>query len=240
MKTASQFTNKDGFVLLVKCLNRDGTGYGGFEWPKAGPVENPHWSRTPNCDSGGLFGWAWGMVTSEGKDPDACAPWLVFRAKPENIIEVSGKQKVVPGEDGSLPEVVYYGTQAGAMNFTHEGRMAYVSECSMGSASQNGDNGSASQHGDNGSASQTGFCGSASQHGNNGWAEVFGTESCAVVLGIKGKAKGKKGCWLTISEWKIDKSYVWHRIDVQTKKVDGVKIKADTWYQLKRGKFVKA
>jgi hypothetical protein len=211
-KLPTQHIDKDGFVLLVKCLNRDGTSYQGFVWPKAGTVTPKVWSREATCDSGGLFGWPWGFPISHGKNVDACAPWLVFRAKPENVIYLDGKAKAVPSKDGKdLPEVVYYGDQSGAMKFTMEGRMAFVTECSRGSASQTGDMGS---------------------------AEVHGIESCAVVLGIKGKARALKGCWLTIAEWEKDKQEVWHRVDVKTVKVDGKKIKADTWYQLCNGKFV--
>jgi hypothetical protein len=42
---------------------------------------------------------------------------------------------------------------------------------------------------------------------------------------------------LTIAEWKQDDQYKCHRIDVQTKKVDGEEIKADTFYVLKGGQF---
>mgnify|MGYP001612047115 CR=1 FL=1 len=64
-----------------------------------------------------------------------------------------------------------------------------------------------------------------------------GKQGCAISLGIEGKAQGVKGCWLTIAEWKeIDNE--WNRIDVKTVIVDGKKIKENTFYQLKEGKFV--
>ena len=62
-----------------------------------------------------------------------------------------------------------------------------------------------------------------------------GEEGCAISLGYKGKAKGAVGCWLTLAEWDDEAS---HRIDVQTKIVDGKTIKADTFYILTNGKFV--
>ena len=65
-------------------------------------------------------------------------------------------------------------------------------------------------------------------------------EGCAGAFGINGKAKGDKGCWLTLSEWKKDENKDWHRIDVKTKRVDGKKIKEDTFYQLIAGKFTEA
>jgi len=62
-----------------------------------------------------------------------------------------------------------------------------------------------------------------------------GEEGCAISLGYKGKAKGAVGCWLTLAEWDDEAR---HRIDVQTKIVDGKTIKADTFYILTNGKFV--
>ena len=59
-------------------------------------------------------------------------------------------------------------------------------------------------------------------------------------LGIEGRAKGATGAWLTLAEWKQDKKYDWHRVNVQTVQVDGKKIKADTFYSLVSGKFVES
>ena len=57
--------------------------------------------------------------------------------------------------------------------------------------------------------------------------------------GIESKAKGTRGSWLVLSEWE-EKADGWHRVAVKSARVDGAKIKADTFYVLKRGKFVKA
>ena len=57
--------------------------------------------------------------------------------------------------------------------------------------------------------------------------------------GNKSKAKAKIGSWITLAEWeRIDKKNRYVPICVKTEYVDGVNIKADTWYQLKNGKFV--
>ena len=75
--------------------------------------------------------------------------------------------------------------------------------------------------------------------GDRGAASATGKEGCASALGIEGKAKGMIGCWLTLAEWK-KKENCWHRVDVQTRIVDGKKIKADTFYKLEKGEFVVA
>ena len=107
----------------------------------------------------------------------------------------------------------------------------------MGAASATGDMGAASATGYRGAASATGDRGAASATGDRGAALAVGDEGCAIALGINGKASGKLGTWLTLSEWREDDDG-WHRINVKTHKVDGKTVKADTWYQLKGGKFV--
>ncbi len=159
-----QWTNGTDYVLICKCLNSEGEGYNHFKWPKMGPVENDRWSRDATCDSGGLFGWPWGFSIGDGKAPNACHRWLVFRAKPSNVIgQIEGEKcKAVPGKDGELPEVVYYGTQAGAMKVTHDGRMALIvrnSAATSGyssSAATSGESSSAATSGDRSTASATG------------------------------------------------------------------------------------
>jgi hypothetical protein len=94
----------------------------------------------------------------------------------------------------------------------------------------------ASNTGYQSAASNTGYQSAATNVGEEGTAEVSGKESCACALGIHGKAKGAKGCFLTIAEWSKKKDG-WHRICVKTTTVDGKKIKADTWYSLMKGKF---
>ena len=52
-------------------------------------------------------------------------------------------------------------------------------------------------------------------------------------------AKAKVGSWITLAEWKwSDEKKRDVLACVKTEYVDGKNIKADTWYQLKNGKFV--
>jgi hypothetical protein len=108
-----------------------------------------------------------------------------------------------------------------------------------GSASSTGERGSASSTGWRGSASSTGESGSASSTGARGSASSTGKYGTSVALGIECKASASLGNFLVIAEWKhIDNE--WKRVAMGLAKVDGVKIKADTFYTLKNGKFVKA
>ena len=85
--------------------------------------------------------------------------------------------------------------------------------------------------------SNTGDWSAATNTGNQSAATVTGKESVAMAVGCDSKAKGALGCYLVLSEWKrIDREY--HIVDVQSAKVDGETIKADTFYKLIDGKFV--
>ena len=86
----------------------------------------------------------------------------------------------------------------------------------------------------------TGDCGASSATGNCGASSAGGLDSIALAAGYKCKAKGEIGCWLVIAERdEYDNNNKTYPIkDLKAVKVDGEKIKADTWYTLKDGEFV--
>ena len=86
----------------------------------------------------------------------------------------------------------------------------------------------------------TGYHGAASATGEWGAASATGVEGVAVALGVEGKVQGSVGCWIVAAEWELDKDFNYRRKDVKCVFVDGEKIKADTWYQLKDGEFTEA
>ena len=94
--------------------------------------------------------------------------------------------------------------------------------------------------GSSGNFAKIGSSGDSAKIGSSGdYAKIGSSGDYAVIMcaGIKSKAKAKKGSWITLSEWGIDgKRYV--PVCVKTEQVDGVKIKEDTWYELKDGVFV--
>ena len=155
---------------------------------------------------------------------------FVFKmAKMETVVERAKEAKGAHSEESD-----------GAASATGT-RGAASATGTRGAASATGTRGAASATGTRGAASATGDQGAASATGDQGAASATGEEGCAVALGIEGKVKGEKGTWLTAAEWKYsDKESIYHRINVKTARVDGKKIKADTWYQLRGGKFVPA
>ena len=68
---------------------------------------------------------------------------------------------------------------------------------------------------------------------------MSGENSIAASLGVNGKARGVKGSWLVLSEWRVV-NWKYALVCVKTFFVDGDKIKADTWYTIKEGELVEA
>ena len=87
-------------------------------------------------------------------------------------------------------------------------------------------------------ATNTGDRSAATNTGDLSAATVEGNGSVAVAIGYESKARGCIGCWIVVSEWVVSDGY--HIKDVKCAKVDGKKIKANTFYRLKKGKFVEA
>ena len=66
-----------------------------------------------------------------------------------------------------------------------------------------------------------------------------GEDSVIMCAGNSSRAKAKVGSWITLAEWEwSDEKKRNVPVYVKTEYVDGEKIKADTWYQLRNGKFV--
>ena len=100
-------------------------------------------------------------------------------------------------------------------------------------ASATGDWSVASVTGFQGVASATGFRGAASATGCRGAASANNPTAIAVAWGLNGRAKGVLGAHIVCAEWEDNKL-----ICAKMAKVDGVTIKADTYYVLVNGDFV--
>lgn len=86
--------------------------------------------------------------------------------------------------------------------------------------------------------SNTGKYSAATNTGKYSAASVSGNESFAIATGQLSKVKGALGCWIACAEWVEDDNWTWHPVDFKAVRVDGKKIKADTWYRLEEGKFI--
>ena len=106
--------------------------------------------------------------------------------------------------------------------------------------SNTGDRSAATNTGNWSAATNTGYCSAATNTGDRSAAtntgdcsaaKVSGGESIAIVTGSDSMASGALGCWLVLTE--RDENY--HIKEVKAVKVDGKRIKADTYYKLVDG-----
>ena len=112
---------------------------------------------------------------------------------------------------------------------------------SSGKYSQLASSGFGSQLASSGKYSQLASSGDYSKLASSGdYCSVEATgEKCVIAAtGRDSKVKGALGCFIACAEWALDKNYNWHPVAFKSAKVDGKKIKADTWYTVKNGKFV--
>ena len=118
----------------------------------------------------------------------------------------------------------------------------YAQIGSSGDSAQIGSSGDYAQIGSSGYSAKIGSSGDYAQIGSSGYSAKIGStgeDSVIMCAGDNSKAKAKVGSWITLAEWKwSDDKNRDVPVCVKTEYVDGVNIKADTWYQLKNGKFV--
>ena len=92
--------------------------------------------------------------------------------------------------------------------------------------------------GDCSAATNTGNCSAATNTGDYSAATVEGKESVAMAIGYNSKARGSIGYFIVLAEWKEFEDGTDHIVDVKSAKVDGTKIKPDTFYKLVNGEFI--
>ena len=118
-----------------------------------------------------------------------------------------------------------------------------------GASSATGYKGASSATGNCGASSATGNCGASSATGYKGASSANDSESVAVAWGYKGKAMGVIGSHIVLAEWKYigskeDDRYdraeqeAWEFVGAKMFRVDGEKVKPDTWYRLENGELV--
>ena len=115
----------------------------------------------------------------------------------------------------------------------------YAQIGSSGYSAQIGSSGDYAQIGSSGDSAKIGSSGYSAQIGSSGdSAKIDSTGKNAVVMcaGNNSIAKAKIGSWITLAEWKhINGEYT--PVCVKTEKVDGERIKEDTFYKLVDGEF---
>ena len=113
---------------------------------------------------------------------------------------------------------------------------------SSGNYAKIGSSGDYAKIGSSGNSAKIGSSGNSAKIGSSGdYAKIDSTGEDSVIMcaGNSSIAKAKVGSWITLAEWKwSDEKKRDVPVCVKTEYVDGKNIKADTWYQLRNGKFV--
>lgn len=137
-----------------------------------------------------------------------------------------------------------------SVNFEYEkkeqdfGKIDQESSATIGSSGYSatiGSSGDDAKIGSSGYYARIGSSGDDARIGSSGdYAKIISRGKYAVICcaGDGSIAKGKIGSWITLSEWKFDEQETYIPVCVKTEKIDGVKIKEDTFYRLVNGEFV--
>ena len=103
-------------------------------------------------------------------------------------------------------------------------------------AGTSGNYSTAGTSGNYSTAGTSGYYSTAAATGSHCRAKAEGNNSIAVANGYKSKVKGSVGCYLVLTEYDDDGNL----LCADLKLVNGISIKADTWYMLKDGLVVES
>ena len=183
--------------------------------------------------------------------------WSYYPPGLSRFCAVTGEGEVDRGEDDSKVAVskLHIGNEIGLTGLinagvklilervkwetqkeSNTGNQSAATNTGEQSAATNTGNGSAATNtGEQSAATNTGHYSAATNTGYRSAAIVEGQESVALAMGYQSRAKGALGCWLVLAEWDAAGKHIQ---DVQSVRVDGERIQANTWYRLKQGQFV--
>ena len=150
------------------------------------------------------------------------------------------------GSSGDSAQIGFSGYSAkigSSGDYAKIGSSGYYAQIgSSGDSAKIGSSGYSAQIGSSGDSAKIGSSGDSAKIGSSGdYAQIGSTGEDSVIMcaGNSSRAKAKVGSWITLAEWKwSDEKKRDVPVCVKTEYVDGENIKADTWYQLKNGKFV--
>ena len=165
--------------------------------------------------------------------------WIKEITNPTPIIdETKGKNN--ENKIGSSGDSAQIGSSGDYAQIGSSGYSAQIG--SSGDYAQIGSSGDSAQIGSSGYSAQIGSSGDSAKIGSSGdYAKIGSTGEDSVICcaGDNSIVKAKKGCWITLSEWKYSEEKQRSiPVCVKTEFVDGERIKEYTWYKLINGEFV--
>ena len=147
------------------------------------------------------------------------------------------------GDSAQIGSSGYYakiGSSGGYAKIGSSGGYAKIG--SSGDSAQIGSSGYYAQIGSSGGYAKIGSSGGYAKIGSSGdYAKIDSTGEDSVIMcaGPRSVAKAKIGSWITLADWDWDdRKGRLVPVCVKTERVDGIKIKPDTWYKLQDGEFV--
>ena len=159
------------------------------------------------------------------------------KVKTDGALNGNGDRKKKIGSSGYSAKI---GSSGDYAQIGSSGDSAQIG--SSGDSAKIGSSGDYAQIGSSGDYAQIGSSGDYAQIGSSGYYAKIGStgeDSVIMCAGNSSRVKAKVGSWITLAEWKwSDEKNHTVPVCVKTEYVDGENIKADTWYQLKNGKFV--
>lgn len=168
-----------------------------------------------------------------------------------DFAEVEALDPPVSGSDGKFAakklhigaKLSFAGFVKACIDYTKEQTIDNMpkSEIDTGNYAKIGSSGYSAKIGSSGNYAQIGSSGNSAKIGSSGYyAKINSTGEDSVICcaGSGSVVKAKAGSWITLAEWEYsDEKGRFAPRCVKTEYVDGEKIKADTWYQLKNGEF---
>ena len=155
--------------------------------------------------------------------------------------KISGDSKRVGKKISIKAELDLHGLIKAAVSFIFENtnKSRNTEKISDEKDAQLAASGYGSQLAASGDGSQLAASGYGSKLAASGYGSKLaasGDDCVVMVAGQDGIAKAKNGSWITLAEWAQEEGK-FIPIHVVTRKVDGKRIKSDTWYRLVDGKF---
>ena len=139
------------------------------------------------------------------------------------------------------PKISFAKLVQASVNFEHEESAKTKIKTTSKDSAKIGSSGDYAQIGSSGYSAKIGSSGYSAQIGCSGDAAKINSEGKYAVICCAGNesiAKGKIGSWITLSEWQFnEEEEACIPVCVKTEKIDGVKIKEDTYYRLVNGEF---
>ena len=187
-----------------------------------------------------------GKISAEGRTTKICSSHIKIKAelKLADIINIGVEwlndltsPSKVKDDSAALNDKGFDKKQIGSSG-------DYAQIGSSGYSAQIGSSGDSAKIGSSGDYAQIGSSGDSAQIGSSGNSakiDSIGEDSVIMCAGLRSVAKANICSWITLSEWKHDdRKGRLVPVCVKTERVDGIKIKPDTWYKLQDGEFVEA